>query len=731
MELHIKNLPFALTENELKKIFEPYGVEKVKIITDRQTCKSKGFGFVEIPDKVAAEKAVRECNNKDVQGRYITVSKANPRNNPHPQGSGQRGRTERNSRNIGIPQRNGDFPYRFCKRNTAEKKQPPFHDSLKHDRYDIAFETEWTTKSPTALNPCIVEKEDGYKVDANNPKTEDESEFAGYNKRWFMNKNRMVISPFTVKSAIAVGFANLMGGCYRVIDKTEPHPSKVKEGHYYYKGGYKRYRVSMNKSKSGIITNITVNKDGSRNVTIKPMIEYYYDRERHPGGVEFVRGEKYCAVTCEERHRNIIRPAESLRKEDNPEKTGGLIYLGEYRFGMNLGLRAPHLNKNHCHRFVSMGGPIISGTVPGVNFETPKQLEEKVYMGDFRHVGKPDPRPEGGFWYEDLNDLEMGHWVYYQSFYDPEKQEETVTNIGKNFQFKALFFHEDAVPENQKLCREVKMLCPRCRMFGMTAEKTEEERKSLGFKGRFKASALVGNAELEKIKGYSLSIPGENKPVDLVRWGDKNKNMEQAAYQALLPIAGPPKPNKRDVDGYFDDQTGQIRGAKIYKHAALKSARNISGVDTYDDKDYTHRLRNYAMVCEKEQTFTGTVGAENCDIEEIAALVLLLDYEQSGHGFKIGLGKAFGMGSVTSAITTVWIRKKESYGSWDKMSLQDFLKNGIKDKDIEKNMNNIKKLHEFMNQDKDMEKRELCYPPPVKKEGGRTIRYWSVFDNKL
>lgn len=714
MELFVGGLPYNLSENELENIFKKYGVTSAKIITDRDTGKSRGFGFVEIPDIAAAIKAVRECDGKNVKGRNIRVNEAGKK-----EAGGGRG-TQKKQYSSGpkgkspAPQhsgKGGEFPYRFCKRKTVKDAISAFHHKLNGDRYDIAFEIAWTALTPAALNPCtdITEK-------ATMPENND-SEFTAYNKRWLMPDNHLLISPFTVKSAIANGFANVMGGCYRVIGKEEGHPSEVKEGQYYYKGGYKRYRVSMDNSKPGIIKEIT-EKNGNRHVVIQPVTEYYYDQKNPPSGITLTQGAKYSASTFQNRHKNFIQ-GESLRPASASDKNA-LTYYGKYRFGMNLGLKAPDLRKRHYHRFFEEKGKVLSATIPALNFKSPDKLKGIIYMGDFRHVSQPDPRPEHGIWYEDLRNLKAGEWVYYHMLNGK------ITNIGQNYQFKAMFLHEDAVPEDQKLCgskgSKKDCLCPRCRMFGMTGD------DSAAFKGRFKASALRNASCLKEGKDKMFSVPDDKikEKVMLKTWVD-SKSGELRAYQALMPIAGPPKPNKRDVNGYFDKK-GEIKGAKVYKHGKLDSARNIGNVNDKDSKDYTHRLRNYAMVCEPELVFNGTVGAENASPEEIAALILLLDSKEKNHGFKLGLGKAFGMGSFSSAITKVWIRDAEGY-EWktadDWKELEQFFP-------VLKEIHTLKKIEDFkinsMKKEK-MENPELHYPDPVANNNPDRRKYWSFLQD--
>jgi hypothetical protein len=562
-----------------------------------------------------------------------------------------------------------------------------------------------------------------------------EGNFSAYNRRWMTIGNRLAVSPFTVKSAIASGFANLLGGCYRVIDKKEGHPGGgVPEGQYHYKGGYKRYRVSMNnRSRPGIIRKIETKPDGSRAVEIEPVIEYYLDKEAKG----LAKGAAYFASTFENRHKRFIgsfRPAKGQKNKGEKE----LVYYGPYRFGMDLTLQAPNLRKQHRHRFYEESGQRLTGEIPAVNFESPAILKNKVYMGAFKPLDKADPRKhlKNEFWYEDLNDLGVDDWVYYHSFFDPRQGKEVVANIGKNFQFKALFYHPDAVPPDHRPCSRLDMLCPRCRMFGMVETEKARDRRAVGMRGRFKSSTLCDAEALTESTPKPYSPPEAQGNVQLRQWATPSG--ATAAYQALLPISGPPKPNKRDDGGgYFDDRTGEIRGAKVYRHAGLTSAENIQQVDSNPPADYTHRLRNYAMVCERGRRFVGTVGAENCDPREVAAFLLLMDSGLSGHGFKIGLGKAFGMGSVKSRIRSVWVRKSGEYDRWEKieniekMAKKDFIER--LDKviiGVSKEVDALRAIDDFnrrMNRFDGMENTKLGYPKPQKNENPGQRKYWDFF----
>jgi RNA recognition motif-containing protein len=77
MNIFAGSLPFSLEEADLRELFEAYGeVSTVKLINDRETGRSKGFGFVEMPDDESAQKAITALNGMSVKGRTIAVSQA-------------------------------------------------------------------------------------------------------------------------------------------------------------------------------------------------------------------------------------------------------------------------------------------------------------------------------------------------------------------------------------------------------------------------------------------------------------------------------------------------------------------------------------------------------------------------------------------------------------------------------------------------------------------------------
>ena len=77
MNMYVANLSFHTQEDELKKLFGQYGaVSSAKVITDRETGKSRGFGFVEMESDEEANEAMKKLNNKDLEGRAFSVSVA-------------------------------------------------------------------------------------------------------------------------------------------------------------------------------------------------------------------------------------------------------------------------------------------------------------------------------------------------------------------------------------------------------------------------------------------------------------------------------------------------------------------------------------------------------------------------------------------------------------------------------------------------------------------------------
>jgi len=80
MNIYVGNLDFDIKDEELREIFEEYGtVDSIKIISDKYTGRSKGFGFVTIPDNGEANKAIKGLNGSTLGNREITVNEAKPK----------------------------------------------------------------------------------------------------------------------------------------------------------------------------------------------------------------------------------------------------------------------------------------------------------------------------------------------------------------------------------------------------------------------------------------------------------------------------------------------------------------------------------------------------------------------------------------------------------------------------------------------------------------------------
>jgi len=78
-KLYVGNLAYSTTEDELRNLFGTVGqVESVALITDRETGRAKGFGFVEMDTEATAQEAIQRLNNSEIGGRNITVAEARP-----------------------------------------------------------------------------------------------------------------------------------------------------------------------------------------------------------------------------------------------------------------------------------------------------------------------------------------------------------------------------------------------------------------------------------------------------------------------------------------------------------------------------------------------------------------------------------------------------------------------------------------------------------------------------
>jgi len=89
VRLYVGNLPFSVTEQELEDLFSQSGqVESANIVTDRDTGRSRGFAFIEMDTREAADAAIQALNGFEIDGRSLTVNDARPKEN---RGGGSRG----------------------------------------------------------------------------------------------------------------------------------------------------------------------------------------------------------------------------------------------------------------------------------------------------------------------------------------------------------------------------------------------------------------------------------------------------------------------------------------------------------------------------------------------------------------------------------------------------------------------------------------------------------------
>ena len=97
-KIYVGNFSFHMTEPELRALFEPFGaIESASVATDRDTGRSHGFGFVQMPNDDEAEKAITALNGKDSGGRALTVNEARPREERSGGGGGGGGRGGRDN----------------------------------------------------------------------------------------------------------------------------------------------------------------------------------------------------------------------------------------------------------------------------------------------------------------------------------------------------------------------------------------------------------------------------------------------------------------------------------------------------------------------------------------------------------------------------------------------------------------------------------------------------------
>lgn len=80
MNIYVGNLSYKMTDDDLEKLFSSFGsVSASKIVIDRETGRSKGFGFVEMPNQGEGDEAIRQLDGKEIEGRNIKVNVAKPK----------------------------------------------------------------------------------------------------------------------------------------------------------------------------------------------------------------------------------------------------------------------------------------------------------------------------------------------------------------------------------------------------------------------------------------------------------------------------------------------------------------------------------------------------------------------------------------------------------------------------------------------------------------------------
>ena len=90
-KLYVGGLPYSVTETQLEEVFAAHGtVESARVITDRMTGRSRGFGFVEMSTSEEAEEAIQKLNDTELEGRTLTVNEARPQQ-PRSEGGGHGG----------------------------------------------------------------------------------------------------------------------------------------------------------------------------------------------------------------------------------------------------------------------------------------------------------------------------------------------------------------------------------------------------------------------------------------------------------------------------------------------------------------------------------------------------------------------------------------------------------------------------------------------------------------
>ena len=109
MNIYISNLSYVISDADLKDLFAEYGeISSAKVIMDRETGRSRGFGFVEMPDDTMAQKAIDELNEAEYDGKTIRVTVAKPRTD-RPNNGGNRGGGFRGNNSFNGERRNNRY----------------------------------------------------------------------------------------------------------------------------------------------------------------------------------------------------------------------------------------------------------------------------------------------------------------------------------------------------------------------------------------------------------------------------------------------------------------------------------------------------------------------------------------------------------------------------------------------------------------------------------------------
>ena len=96
MNIYVGNLPYEFSDDELRSAFEPHGaVESARVIIDRYSGRSRGFGFVEMGNPTEGQAAIAQMNGREMKGRPLTVNEARPRDDGRNRGGGGGGGGQR------------------------------------------------------------------------------------------------------------------------------------------------------------------------------------------------------------------------------------------------------------------------------------------------------------------------------------------------------------------------------------------------------------------------------------------------------------------------------------------------------------------------------------------------------------------------------------------------------------------------------------------------------------